>query len=459
MITAMERNDLESARTAFFQMPAQAQNDNMTRYLAFKLALRTEDYELATDSLATILRHSDSDQTFLYACVLEAQQSTSKQMAIVALQAILEKSPPGIHLPTLLRCTVRLMISGLESLDRPLDQVMAEILRVFESAANNTKSLRQGTDEQWRAEIQWWSKNAYNLVLRLCDQAHPDHLVRLLKVCIKFLDCYPDDGGLMHHDDLVRRKLICYFLATSALVVLGRSSNEEREHSLQSYVQARHEVERFEALRKQAKVDKGDGAHQARVFEMLKFDLEAIFKLKQWDQLNDAMDACLELEGVDRWETLADLVIVMHDQARAMNVEALAMSKIPDLLQRIISETWKKDKDIVKVAQWMRITFSIDLSDGDGNLGRKLLLQAATLARRGQEGKHDLYPSDELQWLSTTAFNKAVDLLSAGDKLESNAWTEGALELARYNNDNGSLHAQLTRNREQAEARLQSGAL
>ena len=161
MATAKE--DFDTARQAFFQIPETAKNESITRYLTFKLALRMSDYEFARESLNVIATHANRDPTFLYACVLEAQQSHMRHIAVVALQAILDKQPVTTHLPSLLRCTTRLLVVELETLERSQGEVVEEILRIFEHAVANKQALQKGGNDQWRAEIQWWTKNAYNL--------------------------------------------------------------------------------------------------------------------------------------------------------------------------------------------------------------------------------------------------------------------------------------------------------
>lgn len=461
MTVAMEKNDLNAAREAFFQMPTAPQNENITRYLTFKLALRSNDYEFAHESLDVIMKHADRDPTFLYACVLEAQQSQMRHIAVAALQAILDKQPPGIHLPSLLRCTARLLVGELEAQERNPDEVVEEILRVFEHAAANRQALQKSSNDQWRAEIQWWTKNAYNLALRLCGQIHPGQLIRLLQVCIKFIDSFPDDAGPMHQDELKGRRLLCHFLSASALIVLGRSADEGSEDSLQCYLQARHEIETFRSLRKQSNADKQSKEDKSRSFELLKFDLECILNLQQWDQLDAALQECLNSEGVDRWDSLADIVLIIHRQTGSIGLDAAANAHLTELLQRIINETWVKDKDLVKASRWLRLSFSTDLSEGTGDFALKLLAQAAGIARKGHEhkNKNEVFPETELQWLATTAFNKAVDFLSSGLGEGSAAWIEGALELARYAADNGALHANLTFKREQAMERAKASVV
>jgi len=214
---------------------------------------------------------------------------------------------------------------------------------------------------------------------------------------------------------------------------------------------------------------------------MLKFNVESAFHLEQWDDLEATLMACMEFDGSTRWDTLADLIIVIYERTSTAADSTSATARIPALLQKIINETWSADKNIVKLARWLRFTFSIALNgnantDEDDGISLKLTQQAASLARRGTEQKNDPYLEDELQWLATTAFNRAVDLLMAdmnsrgshgperrreeargeedGGANRPEAWMQAALELARYADDNGALHALLTRGREEAERRM-----
>ncbi|KAK6396127.1 hypothetical protein LTR65_010237 [Meristemomyces frigidus] len=461
MMTALTRHDIEAAREAFFGMPQATRDEDMSRYLAFKIALRSSDHEFATESLQVITKHADRDPTFLYACVLEAQQSDHRHLAVAALQGLLDKQPPGVHLPSLLRCTARLLIGELDAKERSLDEMMDEVVLLFERAGADVKVFRQGTDDQWRAEIQWWSKNAYNLALRLCGDIHPEHLVRLLNVCIRFLECYPNDGGLMHDDVLTCRRSLCHFLSASALIVLARSSEESSEYALQCYLRARREIEAFVAQARRLEDLQADGDKSqdidnmmARKFELLKFDLECILRLQQWDQLDEAVRAFLDFRDADRWDSLADLALIVHEQASAQGVAPNASARIPELLQKCINETWRKDKDIAKMSRWLRLTFTIHLQDDDGDLALKIVQQAASIAEKGYDGNADAYPQDELEWLATMAFNKAVDALSLRDAPASATWIDAAMELARYSDDNGALHANLTNRRREAEGRM-----
>ncbi|KAI6837146.1 SPO22-domain-containing protein [Hortaea werneckii] len=463
IISALARTDVTAARETYYSMPPACQNEDMSRYLAFKIALRSGDNELADESLHALSKHADKDPSCFYACILEAEQARSRHLAVLGLQRLLDKQLHGTHLPSLLRCTARLMMKELESAESRTNEVAEKIVNLFERARDNIKVLRQGTEDQWRVEIQWWSKNAYNLALKLCETIHPELLVRLLTVCVRFLDCYPNDGGAMHAEDVLRRKSSCHFLSACGLIVLARSANDDHEYGRRMYLQARQEIASFRAdvakIEKtrmgDASTDKESTTRSSRLFQLLKFDLEAILHLQQWQQLNQAFSTFLNFpEGGDNWDSLADLILIIHQQAPSIELGPHATSRIPQLLQRCINETWKKDRDIVKMSRWLRLAFSMHLHDQDNGLALKLVEQAAAIARKGYNSEGEEYPNVELTWLATMAFNKAIDCFASGDYGGCQSWADAALELAYYADDNGSLHAHLTEKRKLAESRM-----
>jgi hypothetical protein len=100
-----------------------SKNEPMTRFLMYKVAIRSEDAELAAECLR-IICSSSKDLTLLYACVLDAQQVGNRPLALTALQLVLEKqgtvenssagSHNAVHLPSLLRSTISLTSAVLD---------------------------------------------------------------------------------------------------------------------------------------------------------------------------------------------------------------------------------------------------------------------------------------------------------------------------------------------------------
>jgi hypothetical protein len=56
-------------------------------------------------------------------------------------------------------------------------------------------------------------------------------------------------------------------------------------------------------------------------FQIVKLELEAVLKLEKWDELDDLFEQCWRYKITDRYETLADLVLVIHSCLAKANVD------------------------------------------------------------------------------------------------------------------------------------------
>lgn len=75
----------------------------------------------------------------------------------------------------------------------------------------------------------------------------------------------------------------------------------------------------------------------------------------------------------------------------------------------------------------------------DGLSSTSLFLILLTLSLpRPQSSK--LYPTEELEWLAATAYNKAVDFYCASHDTDCRRWAEKALNIAQLSSNGGLLH-------------------
>ncbi|KAK4555551.1 sporulation-specific protein 22 [Recurvomyces mirabilis] len=461
LLARFHRKDYVGARAAFYDMPEDNQNEVESRSLVFQLAVIDSDQALAEESLRVIAKYAKDDSQPLYACVLTAQQHGTPYMAIKALKTLIDQQPPGLHLPSLLRCTVRLLMGELDSEDEHKDKsrTAVELVVMFERAAKNTAALRTSDDKKWLDELQWWSKNAFNVAMRYSKDMIPKMLVRLLATCVCFLDCLSPD----HQAGVRRRRLICYFTSALGFVTIAKASKEGSDQRRQCYMQARSQADQFSkhyedwqgttGVTLPTKDREKESEKMAvRAFEIKRLDLECALHLQLWSTLDAAVTNLLNYTGAGRWENLTDLMFMIHEHADATtDIDEASKCRIRDLLSRSINETWKRDKDINKMALWLRQSFSLHLEDGDEGFALNIVQQAASIAAKGYEGKTAAYPAEELFWLASTVFNKAVDIVAHGGVKEARGWMEGSLELARYADDNGSLHANLKAKKRVAE--------
>ncbi|KAF4535794.1 Tetratricopeptide-like helical protein [Lasiodiplodia theobromae] len=117
ILCALSRQEHNTARKVFFEMPEKERNNPMTRFLMYKSAIRDQQPEFAAECLDTI----------------KAQGLRDQKSAIAALQKALEKydygAPVAIHLPALLRSTIRLLVNQLSASSDINEEAMKELLR------------------------------------------------------------------------------------------------------------------------------------------------------------------------------------------------------------------------------------------------------------------------------------------------------------------------------------------
>lgn len=323
LLCALAKKDLGGARDIFSSMSEAAKNEPTTRFLMYKVAIRCNDVELAAACLSVVSAASTKDPSLMFACCLDAQQVGNKEQMLNTLQLILDtniqKPSSKLHLPSLVRLTIGLMetlIGEYAASDRTSDmQSMSEkMCMAFEkSSVALQKSRSHGkVDHPWSIdELDWFSKNSYNMAIKHLASWHPQQILRMLLSCITFIDCYPKDIGEQMSEDLTLRKMFCEFSAATALVALARGE-DNIEIRLQDYLSARKHVDSFDTLL-QEKVDKldEDARHdlQRKLSILAAFDFEAACQLKDWDSLPEAIAKADTCKNSQVHEVMADCIL------------------------------------------------------------------------------------------------------------------------------------------------------
>lgn len=175
-----------------------------------------------------------------------------------------------------------------------------------------TRSAAPGSETVWTVlELDWFSKNSYNLAIKNLAVWNPRNALRMLLCCIAFIDNYPKDIDEPTSSDLWLRKMFCEFSAATALVALARVE-DVIETQLQDYLSLRKHVESYDSLlqEKIGGLDEGprqDLLHKLAV--LLGFDFEAACRLKAWDGLGEIIlkAACCNEPRV--YELMADCML------------------------------------------------------------------------------------------------------------------------------------------------------
>jgi hypothetical protein len=138
----------------------------------------------------------------------------------------------------------------------------------------------------------------------------------------------PEDAALTA--DLGLRLAFCAFLAACTYTTLARAEDKKEAHvsplslslleelltiQLQYYLEVRKCCRDFRRV-------VGEGADQlsgpaqddilSKQLQVVMLELEAALKLQRWDDLEELFEQCWNCKSSDRYETLADLVLVIH---------------------------------------------------------------------------------------------------------------------------------------------------
>lgn len=344
LLCAIARNDLDAARSIYYSMSEGTQRDPNTQYLMYKVAVRSGDRIVAAECLEAIAQASQKQLVFLYACIADGQRAGDKLVAVDALKKLADvydfERPGQVHLPALLRCTVMLLHTILES-GEGHDTAVVDLCAIFDTGAlaNARSSDRRpkGTyaniypvaiaaqkdpkDENGNRlfdarELEWFCQNSYNLGLKHAGDWDLCHVVQILTACVNIIRQFPNDIPEETAADLSLKSIFCNFLISSALVSLARSQDNVEEQLQRYLVMRRYITEADSEVQRRIQSKSLDEVSSrdlvGKLALLLAFDFEAAVALKQWNELSEIVlkaSACRDLEA---FKTMADCILRAH---------------------------------------------------------------------------------------------------------------------------------------------------
>lgn len=163
-------------------------------------------------------------------------------------------------------------------------------------------------------ELDWFSKNAYNLALKFSIIWEPREVLRMLQVCIKFISLYPEGMSEHNTDDLSLRRMFCDYLAATLLIILARAE-DNIEKQLQDYLVVRKHVESFDNGLQLIleKMEEGPTKDLLRKLEvLLAYDFEAACLLKSWSELGQIIIKAEICKSMRAYELMADCILSVN---------------------------------------------------------------------------------------------------------------------------------------------------
>ncbi|KAG4295037.1 hypothetical protein FPRO06_01621 [Fusarium proliferatum] len=425
VLCATSCSDAETAFSAFHSMPKSTQDEPLTRYLMFRVSLLNWDHDLGRQCVEFLGKFAEKAQCrdILYACIRDAQHVGDKLMTLEALKAVAEtfddEGSLTINLPSILRCTIRLIHSlesqgGSEGDASP--ELAEETCRIFERACEHAK-LDPRDEQGCKVFTGLW------------------HLIRIFRACLAFVDCYPSDLPSEDDTDLRLMSVRCHFVVAAALVSQARTEDKVDEQ-LQQYLETRRHISEFDTL-----FDahfRNDPKSQmypdllAKLSTLFVFDFESAVCLRSWDDLSQIIRKAQICKSEIMYKAMGDCLLRSEASGNV----------VYGTMRLIINEIFSLEQfDNQQLAKYMRCMFQAILPLDD-NLAFQVVEQAVQIAREGSQVQKP-FPAEDLDWIIATTFNHAIDILARGDEDLCQQWAMKALDLTEYMDDNGDMRDML----------------
>jgi hypothetical protein len=173
-------------------------------------------------------------------------------------------------------------------------------------------------------ELDWFSRNAYNLALKNTAAWELRFVVRMLTACANIIRHFPSDIGCKV--ELSLKTLFSHFVISSALVALARTQdNVERQRgdyaAMRKHVMAfDNELPEYLPLDEQSKDDM-----LRKHATLLAFDFEAAVALKQWDDLGGIVQRAVSCKNITAFQAMADCLLRAQAPGQGMALVTLHM--------------------------------------------------------------------------------------------------------------------------------------
>lgn len=158
-------------------------------------------------------------------------------------------------------------------------------------------------------ELEWFSRNAYNLALKNTATWELRSIVRMLNACVNIISHFP--SGIGSTVELSLKTLFSRFVIASALVSLARTQDNV-EKQLHDYSAMRKHIAAFdnefpEYLPQLDEPSRNDMVRKHAA--LLAFDFEAAIALKQWDDLGCIVQRAVSCKNITAFQAMADSLL------------------------------------------------------------------------------------------------------------------------------------------------------
>ncbi|KNG84376.1 hypothetical protein ANOM_006848 [Aspergillus nomiae NRRL 13137] len=316
------------------------------------------------------------------------------------------------------------------------DGLLAQVIRVLEAAH------KSGQNTVFSAiELEWLSQRSYSIAVqaRLCDSRL---VVQLLDLSIQFTDLQRKATTCEKQSNLWQHYLHCDIIKAFRAIAEAR---KETEPSLKAclalfplyqhyrtYIQNRPQPENT--------ADQNNEWLQ-KYRRILSIDLECALFFNQWDYVSSIIEESKSIIDGELGSIFLDYVLRC---GASVTYIVKVVEKIVLVLRTTTSPYLEAATARAFLPRYIHTFFQLSLDASEYCLAESAL-DLALASACDLCGTTLRYPSDEIQWMATVAFNRAVDLYLLSESGECQRWAEKATKLADLGEEDCAMLGKLLR--------------
>ncbi|KIV77261.1 hypothetical protein PV11_09074 [Exophiala sideris] len=470
----IDLSNVDAAHDIWEKMSPARKRHELSRYLQYCIALRRRDDTAVWSALTSLATVHDDRNMLLFMAVSEAMKHGTNAQTAQLLQRILEKykdcPPADVDAIILARCTARLLIRALDEDDKPLEELLSRLCAVFKTASlivQKHNTVKPRSADLSLADCKWFEQASFSCAISNYKSWPARYVIDLLQYSRETQ--YPPDSSeesliekSLHEATTAFAQALLYTAeARSAstdwtIEDLLRSSYSSKSTPFQADIKKtlyRNVFDKYTDIYRrynevqnewpsatpgmQEDLGKEAVATAPLAFEALLFLTSQESAVMDELSLNQIVDQAIQPQTTMRqYSSLVDMVLCAvsgvsshgNGSKRERSGPRLSIVAATQILAKLIQGVRShSDYGTAEASRWIRCVVQIVL-DGQGSDSRPasahddktlntldmITQQALALARSG--GAKDIlrgpiqYPTEELEWLSTTLFNLSIDL-------------------------------------------------
>ncbi|KAL2833000.1 meiosis protein SPO22/ZIP4 like-domain-containing protein [Aspergillus cavernicola] len=428
----LEKSDASASPMIFDEVPKSCKTCPLTLYLMFRLTLLADDTSLATANLQSLCM-AGADATYIWSCIADALQLGKTDITLRSLQGLIAVSDDNgferMQILQLLQYVICVVCE--ESITASAGYRLEYVVSLFDSGLEAAgRELKLFTPSNFH----WFSCKSYSIAFKLRKSSSSQTVIKLLEISMKFTELYQKEPREDPDARLSEHSLRCTFLQTTIILTEARrekSSTKKATH----YKKAHEVINQFQTHIQSLDLDPTQQNWLDKYRIILSFDFEATLFLRQWSTLSTIIEKSKPIVDAKLSSVFLDCLLRSGAPSSYLSqfvkqiIRTFHTSPSPSLASSNFSS--------LTLPRHLHCLFSLATQAEEYILAESVLDQALLLAQpntkhqtQSQSKSENQYQKEELQWLATLSFNRAVEYFLMSADEDCRRWAGKAIALA-----------------------------